>query len=193
MSYRKQLGRQQYSQRRIKSQVAPGQLRNLREQLVFDGGDLVFKTRYFTHYPKNDYWHVNSPLIPNSTKWGFDSTAVTSKEAWQSFLEKEKFKLIDQRPEHNGHAPRIYRNPDGIYLVTSNEGPTDVLGNDETYFLGYMRFEAPKEKEHQLYTVLRDFRGPKPIGVGGPVNRVGREVGIVSYVKEETPNEAPFI
>jgi len=177
MSYRKQ-SRQQYSQRRMKG-----------EQLVFGNGELVYKTRYFTHYPKNDYWHVNSPLIPNGIRWGFDSTSVTSKEAWQSFLEKNKFKLVAQKPEHNGHAPRIYHNPDGIYIVTSMEGPTDVLGYDKTYFLGYIRFEAPKKEEYRLYAVLRDFRGPKQHQFYNEED-LG---GIASFIKEETPHEAPFI
>ena len=185
MSYRKQ-GQRQYSQRRGLHISGNGR------QYTFNDDGLVYKERYFTYYPASKYWQVNQDLIPvhlglgyhgDPVKWGFDLTNVTSREAWNSFLAMHGFKLVAQKPEHNGHMPRIYLNPDGIYLVTSMEELTD-----SDYSLGYVRFEAPKNKEDSLYIVLRDFRGPKP------AERDREDSGgIVSYVKEETPHKASFI
>ena len=83
-----------------------------------------------------------------------------------------------------GHAPHVYRNPDGIYMVTSKETPTD-----SGYFLGLIRFEAPKDKEEQLKTILSDFRGPKQQQFYNDEDLSG----IASFIKEETPYEAGFI
>jgi hypothetical protein len=70
--------------------------------------------------------------------------------------------------------------------VTSNEWSA---GANEEYSLGYVRFEAPTDKTKQFKEVLSDFRGPREI----KRQDVEKPGGITTYVKEESPNAAPFI
>ena len=171
MSYRKR-GVRHYSQKpRAK-------------QLTFDKGVLLFKEPFFTFFPKYNYWSPKQDLVPNGYKWGFDITTVKSKEVWEAFLTKNKFKLVEEKRNDQDSHPRIYTNPDSIWLVTSNEWSA---GANEEYSLGYVRFEAPTDKTKQFKEILSDFRGPTEIKELDVENPPG---GITTYVKEESPNEA---
>ena len=173
MSYRKQ-GVRHYSQK------------PRARQLTFDKGVLLFKEPFFTFFPKYKYWSPKQDLVPNGYKWGFDITTVKSKEAWEAFLTKNKFKLVEEKQNTRDSHPRIYMNSDSIWLVTSNEWSA---GANEEYSLGYVRFEAPTDKTKEFKKVLSDFRGPKEV----KRQDVEEPGGITTYVKEESPNEAPFV
>lgn len=158
------------------------------------------KTHPHLKYDKKyDYWPVPRKLVKSkdSLEWGFDLSSVRSASTWSAFLKKHDFKKVDEAPRtHTG--PAIYKNPDGIYVVTEHsEHGRQKRG--EGGFLGYMRFEAPKSQNRQLQAILRDFRGPRQLTF---VNSTGHkwdyqardmEGGIATYVKEESPNDAAFI
>jgi hypothetical protein len=149
--------------------------------------NVSFGHRYFERTPisgmKDIYWRVPTNLIgPNALKWGFDSTDV-DEERWNTFLRGWNFTVVDAAPD--GRA--IWKNPDGIFMAHTynrKEGP-------DKRFLGYMRFEAPKEKESELKMMLKDFRGPKPVSDDWEPE-FGQDT-VATYVKGESPRKADFV
>jgi len=144
----------------------------------------------YLKYDKDVDWYSPKPnLVRGGIKWGFDLTDVRSRRAWNGFLRKHGFVKVAEAPKARyGSKPVVYRNPSGLFIVVDCETP---VKERRRLVLGYMRFEAPRGKRRELMRVLSDFRGPE-ILEGWDVQG-GDLGGIAVYVKEETPNRAPFI
>lgn len=168
------------------------------------------EVKYYGEYMVGDRktHAVNQGFHPDSVYYNFDLSSAKSHADWTAFLKKHKFKSVggkdpDAKPE--GRIPRhIYRNPDGVILVTSSESRVHMMAPDpekggmkvvktREHNLGYVRFEVSAKKRAKLQPILKDFRGPRALTF---VNRGGSTTdyqadevgGIVTYVKEENPN-----
>jgi hypothetical protein len=135
---------------------------------------------------KTDYWMINR-VYPDGIVWSFDLSDVKSMKSWRAYLKRNKFRSVAKDPDPRSKR-RIYRNPDGLIIIAEHEWDGMKRKHDPQpdVALGYMRFEAPKDKRKELHKVLKEFRG-KTIIRG--TDKEGDEVGgIATYIKQEDPN-----
>ena len=100
------------------------------------------------------YWGTKGDYYQNGLKHGFDLSTFKSEKAYNNFLKKNGFRIVDQAPEGDRDQVTVWMNPLGVIMITEHSG----FQPHRKGFVGYVGFEASKYSKNSLNKVVESFK-----------------------------------